>query len=160
MPKPWFQQDIYDAVKAVRRIQEFTWSVAKLKVFMDNAIENHTISMQLNKLLNSIENRYNLHLYQGITLTRFEIFEEEVSDIFARTITSITNCKENRFHELAASPMFKNLVSLLNISTCPTNLSNFGVREISGIEQHFLELFQQNNCSSDNFLQGWTTLET
>ena len=127
---------------------------------MDKAIENHTISTQLNKLLKSIENRYNLYFYQGITLTRFEMSKEEISDVFARTIRSITNCNENRFHELAASPMFKNLVSLLNISTCPTDLSNFGVREISEIQQHFLELFQQNNCSSDNILQECTTLET
>ena len=38
-----FQQDIHDPVKAVRRIQEFTWTMAKLKLFMDNAIENQTI---------------------------------------------------------------------------------------------------------------------
>ena len=50
-----FQQDILDPVKAVRLIQKFTWSMAKLKLLLDNAIENHTIPTQLNKLLNSVE---------------------------------------------------------------------------------------------------------
>ena len=39
-----FQQVIHEPVKAVRRIQKFTWSMAKLKLFMDNTIENHTYS--------------------------------------------------------------------------------------------------------------------
>ena len=60
-------------------------------------------------------------------LSRFHVSEDEVSDTFVRTITYITNCMENRFLELAALPMFKNLVSLLDISTWLTNLSNFGV---------------------------------
>ena len=98
-----FQQDIHDPVKAVRRIQEFTWTMAKLKLFMDNAIENQTIPTQLKKLLNSVENRDDKYFYQGIKLTRYEVSKDEVSDIFVRTITSITNWMEKRFHELAAS---------------------------------------------------------
>ena len=35
-----FQHDIHDPVKAVGRIQEFTWSMGKLKLSVDKAIEN------------------------------------------------------------------------------------------------------------------------
>ena len=55
--------------------------MAKLKLFTDNVIENHTISMQLNKFSQSAENRLYI------------------------------------FHELAVSAMFKNFISLLDIST-------------------------------------------
>ena len=51
----------------------FTWSMAKLKLFMDNAFGNHTIPTQLNKLFNSVNNRDNKYFYKGITLTRFEL---------------------------------------------------------------------------------------
>ena len=77
--------------------------MAKLKLLMDNTIENHTIPTQLNKLLNPVENRDGTSFYQGIKLTRFDVSQDEVSDIFAKTIGCITNCMEKRFHELAAS---------------------------------------------------------
>ena len=34
------------------------------------------------------------------------------------------------------------------------------MQEISEIQQHFLELLQRNNCSSDDILQEWSTLKT
>ena len=52
-----FQQEIHDPDTAVRRIQKFTWSMTKLKLFTDNTIENRTIPTQMNKLLNFVENR-------------------------------------------------------------------------------------------------------
>ena len=128
-----FQQDIHNPVKAVRQIQEFTWSMAKLKLFMDNAIENHTIRMQLNKSLNSVENINSTYFYKGIKLTRFDVSKDEISDIFAKTIASITNCMEKKFHELVSPSTVKNLVSLLDISTWPIDLPNFGLQEISEI---------------------------
>ena len=63
------------------------------------------------------EKRNGKYFHQGIKVSRFEVSKDEVRDIFARTIASIINCMEKIFHELAASPLFKNLASLLNIST-------------------------------------------
>ena len=107
-----FQQEIHDPDKAVRRIQKFTWSMTKLKLFTDNTIENRTIPTQMNKLLNFVENRNGTYFYKGIKLTKFEMSKDDVSDIFATTIASITNFTESRLHELASQPMFKNLVFL------------------------------------------------
>ena len=91
--------------------------MAKLKLLMDNVIENHTVPTQLNKLLNLAENRDGKYFYQGLKLTRSEVSKDEVHDMFARAIVGITYFMDKRFHELAISSAFKNLVSLLDIST-------------------------------------------
>ena len=36
-----FQKEIYDPVTAVRRITEFNWTMAKLKLFIDHSVEDN-----------------------------------------------------------------------------------------------------------------------
>ena len=60
-----FQQDIYDPGETVRWIQRLTWSVAELKLLMDNTSEDFIIQMQLNKMSNSVGNRDGIYFYQG-----------------------------------------------------------------------------------------------
>ena len=51
-----YQQDVHDHVKAIRRIQEFTWTMAKLQMLIDESLEKpESILTQFNKLLGNKE---------------------------------------------------------------------------------------------------------
>ena len=52
----WFQQKLHDAVKAVCRIQEFTQTMAKLKLLIGKSLDSpETLLTNFNKLLSNIE---------------------------------------------------------------------------------------------------------
>ena len=50
-------------------------------------------------------------------LARYEAAKQSVSNHYEFTIASITDSMQNRFEELSSSPLFKNLVSLLDVSS-------------------------------------------
>ena len=69
-----FQQDEHDPVKVVRRIEEFTLTMAKLKLLIDMSLDSpNNIMTNLNKLLDDVREDQGYHFYQGIKLARFEI---------------------------------------------------------------------------------------
>ena len=68
-----FQQELHDPVKAVRSFQEFTQTMAKLKLLIDKSLDSaETLLTNFNKLLSNIEERSNDYFYAGIKLARFE----------------------------------------------------------------------------------------
>ena len=72
----------------------------------------------LKKLFQDVEKKDDRRfLYQGIKLARYETAKRSVSNHYEFTSASITDSMQNRFEELSSSPLFKNLVSLLDISS-------------------------------------------
>ena len=72
----------------------------------------------LKKLFQDVEKKDDRRfLYQGIKLARYEAAKRSVSNHYEFTSASITDSMQNRFEELSSSPLFKNLVSLLDISS-------------------------------------------
>ena len=64
-----FQQELHDLVKAVRRIQEFTQTMAKLKFLIDKSLDSpETLLNNFNKLLSNIEEHNNNYFHAGIKL--------------------------------------------------------------------------------------------
>ena len=64
-----FQQELHDLVKAVRRIEEFTQTMAKLKFLIDKSLDSpETLLNNFNKLLSNIEERNNDYFLAGIKL--------------------------------------------------------------------------------------------
>ena len=63
------QQEIHDRVKVIKRIKEFTWTMAKLVILLEQVMENTNILTNFKKFLNSITvNEEGKHLYQNIYL--------------------------------------------------------------------------------------------
>ena len=72
----------------------------------------------LKKLFQDVEKKDDRRfLYQGIKLARYEAAKRSVSNHYEFTSASITDSMQNRFEELSSSPLFKNLVSLLDVSS-------------------------------------------
>ena len=62
-----FQKELHDPVKAVRRIQEFTQAMAKLRLLIDKSYDSpETLLTNFNKLLSNIRERNKDHFYAGI----------------------------------------------------------------------------------------------
>ena len=113
-----FQKELHDSVKAVRRIQDFNLTMVKLKLLVDESLENpDSIMTNLKKLFQDVEKKDDSYFYQGIKLARYEAAKRSVSNHYEFTIASITDSMQNRFEELSSSPLFKNLVSLLDVSS-------------------------------------------
>ena len=113
-----FQQELHDLVKAVYHIQDFNLTMVKLKLLVDESLENpDSIMTNLKKLFQDVEKKDDSYFYQGIKLARYEAAKRSVSNHYEFTIASITDSMQNRFEELSSSPLFKNLVSLLDVSS-------------------------------------------
>ena len=67
---------------------------------------------------------------------------------------------QNCFEELSSSPLFKNLVSLLDVSSWPKELSDFGSAEIESLKAHFSQLLSNNGCDIGEIQREWMTLKT
>ena len=84
-----FQQELHDPVQAVNHIQDFNLTVVKLKLLVDESLENpDSIMTNIKKLFQDIEKK---HFYQGIKLVRYKAAKQSVSNHYEFTIASITN---------------------------------------------------------------------
>ena len=126
-----FQQDLHDPVKAVCHIQDFNLTMVKLKLLVDESLENpYSIMTNLKRLFQDIKKKDDSYFYQGIKFVRYEAAKQSVSNHYEFTIASITDSIQNHFEELSSLPLFKNLVSLLDVSSWPKELSDFGSAEM------------------------------
>ena len=115
----------------------------------------------LKKLFQDVEKKDDRRfLYQGIKLARYEAAKRSVSNHYEFTSASITDSMQNRFEELSSSPLFKNLVSLLDVSSWPKELSAFASAEIESLKAHFSQLLSNNGCDIGEIQHEWMTLKT
>ena len=154
-----FQQELHDPVKAV--CCNFNVTMVKLKLLVDESLENpDSIMTNLKKLFQDVEKKDDSYFYQGIKLARYEAAKRSVSNHYEFTIASITDSMQNRFEELSSSPLFKNLVSLLDVSSWPKELSDFGSAKIESLKAHFSQLLSNNGCDIGEIQCEWMTLKT
>ena len=69
---------------------------------------------------------------------------------------------ERRFENLLTSPVFSNLVSLLDTSIWPIddeNLATFGENQILELTKHFNDIFLSNSCDIYQVQTEWDTLK-
>ena len=102
-----FQKELHDSVKAVHRIQDFNLTMVKLKLLVDESLENpDSIMTNLKKLFQDVEKKDDSYFYQGIKLARYEAAKRSVSNHYEFTIASITDSMQNRFEELFLKILF------------------------------------------------------
>ena len=102
-----FQQDLHDPVKAVCHIQDFNLTMVKLKLLVDESLENpYSIMTNLKRLFQDIKKKDDSYFYQGIKFVRYEAAKQSVSNHYEFTIASITDSMQNRFEELFLKILF------------------------------------------------------
>ena len=67
---------------------------------------------------------------------------------------------EEKFSILVLSPVFNNLVHLLDTSMCTENVATFGGKEIIELSQHVEVTLRNGNCDTTKILAEWEILKT
>ena len=126
-----------------------------MKLLVDESLENPDSNMS-----QDVKKKNDSYFYQGIKLARYEAAKRSVSNHYEFTIASIRDSMQNRFEELSSSPLFKNLVSLLDVSSWPKELSDFESTKIELLKAHFSQLLSNNGCDIGEIQCEWMTLKT
>ena len=163
-----FKQNQHDPVKAVKRVKDFTWTMAKLTLLIDQSIESNSSRLAFYKrLLADIEEKSvegkTKYAYQDILLLKFKSTKSTVKDFYQEKIGAITNAMNNRFGDISDFPVFKYLVQILDIHTWPRTeekLAMFGDSEMAELSQHFNDLPLNASCKVENIIPEWDTLKT
>jgi hypothetical protein len=155
-----FQQELHDPVKAVRRIQEFSWTMVKLHALIDKSLNEPASRLtHYKRLLAELETGENDEtVYQGISLTGFNVANNDVLNKYAETIMQIVSSMEKCFQDLQASGVFTHIISILDIQLWPKESDgdiSFGDGSVSDL----LNLFK-NGCDVDKAVTEWDTLKT
>ena len=159
------QSELHEPVKQIKRVQQFTWTMSKLKLLIDSSLddeENPTLT-HYNRLLKEVKEENGVYSYQGITIRNYVASKNAVSKSYSNIITNVTENMELRFQDLTASPIFSNLTRILDVKTWPTkenDLSLFADTSILEVGDHFESLLQANGCDTDLLLSEWLTLKT
>ena len=89
------QQEIHDPVKVVKQIKEFTWTMAKLVILLEQAMENVNILKNFKKFLNSITvNKQGKHLYQNLHLKLYNCIFNAIETHYKETIENLFHCRK------------------------------------------------------------------
>ena len=159
-----FQQEEHDPVKAVWRIQEFKWTMAKLKILTELSFEGQNMHLtHYKQFLDKIEAQNDgWFYYQDVKLSKYTDKKKTVSTFYVGCIMQISQNVERRFKNLLTSPVFLNLVSLLDISIWPIddeNLTTFGEDQILELIKHFNDILLSNSCNIYLVQTEWDRLK-
>ena len=163
-----FQQNQHDPVKAVKRVKDLTWTMAKLTLLIDQSLESNTGRLTFYKRLladigeKSIEGKPK-YACQDIILHKFKSTKSTVKDFCQEIIGAMTNAMNGRLGDISDSPVFKYLVQILDIHLWPRTeekLAMFGDSEMAELLQHFNDLLLNASSKVENILPEWDTLKT
>ena len=139
------------------------WTMAKLVILLEQAIENANILTNFKKFLNSITvNEEGKHLYENVHLKLYNHNFNAIKTHHKETASRIYSSAEKRFAGIQESPIFKNIEVSLDTKSWPIDKdsSNFGDEAVKEISSHFQELLSKNNCEVDTIMPKWITLKT
>ena len=157
------QQEIHDPVKIIKQIKAYKWTIAKLVILLEQAMENASILTNFKKFLNSITvNEEGKHLYQNVHLNLYNCTFNAIKTHYKEPVSRICSSVEKCFAGIQKSPILKNIDVLLDTKSWPIDkdTSNFGDEAVKEISSHFQELLSKNNFKVDNIMPEWITLKT
>lgn len=102
--------------------------------------------MNLIHLLKKVEEKDVYFYYHDIGFKH-----RKIQGYCGQTISNIVTSMEDRFDNISQSTLFKHLVLLLDISTWPEEVGNFGVESIQGVVVHFNNLLTKMDAKSKLF---------
>ena len=97
-----FQQNEHDPMKAVRRIQEFNWTMTKLKILTESPLEGQNMRLtHYKQFLDKIDAQNDGRLYcQDVKLSKYTGTKNTVSSFYGDCITWIPVNVERRFKNI------------------------------------------------------------
>ena len=136
--------------------------MTKLKVLVDNAIVGNTNRLtNYTKLMQEItENEEGRKIYQG--LKKYHSSNEALLASYSEIIDKLSSSVEERFPEIKTHPVFKHLITVLDISTWPSaeeDLVCYGDKAITELSTFLKSLLEQNKCNVENIPAQWDTLK-
>ena len=157
------QQELHNPVKVIKRIQEFNWTMMKLVIVLDKALNEGTVLTHYKKFLDSVKiNADGKPTYQGIQLNWYKRTKKLIQNHYLRTVTNISNNVQKRFKNILDSPVFKHIESLVDTFAWPIkeDCGTFGNSAIVELRNHFQTLLQNNKCDIKKIDSEWLTLKT
>ena len=136
--------------------------MAKLKLLIDESLDEESdILTFLTSFLKKVEtNDEGESKYQEIKLNNYNAAVSNLSRHYNDIIVKITDSMSSRFEDLTASPVFKHLATILDVSSWPNNeLAMFGESAILELSDCFEELLIKNGCEIDKLLPEWICLK-
>ena len=133
----------------------------KLKCLIDESLVQDKSNMtHFTLLMSKIEVKEGKHHHQGIKLSKYNKSFSSVEESYHKAIVAITNSIESRFLDLRASPVFENLVDLLETKVWPEeNFENFDDVKLQILVDHFREILLKRNCKIDLIDAEWQVLK-
>ena len=148
------QKEEHDPVKAVRRIQDFNWAMAKLQIYIEGALDEDEMQQVekspltcYNKFRSEVayNSKYNACNYQSRSLKAFEANEGTVRNEYQKAIAALSHAISDRFENLPTCPVFKNIVQILDRSKWPKKIKElrcYGDASIVKLTEHFASLLE------------------
>ena len=103
---------------SIRRIQDFTWTMIKLQILIENDLDSPDSRLTYYKrFIESTKIVDGKQTYQNIPLKNFKQVNDNVGKHYDETIARLAESIGNRFSDIKASPVFENLVPLLDTKT-------------------------------------------
>ena len=163
------QKEEHDPVLILRRLRDFNWTMVKLKLLVENSLQGFTVSPLTNYsnfLKNVCDDDSGNKLYQNIELKEFDSNCKSLKENYEDMIIKLSACVEGRFTDLNVSPVFKNMLTILDISIWPTdeNSSNdlitYGDRAMEEHVVYLKSLLEKNGCNVENIPAQWDVLKS
>ena len=127
------QRDKHDPVKVTRRLNEFTWTMSKLRLLIENSLDNDgdgQVKTCFKTFCSKVENDGGKFFYQGIKLSKYELTIERAKTVYTSAISTICTKVEQRFSSFTESVAFSNIPLLLDTSWPRNDSFSFRNREI------------------------------
>ena len=137
----------HDPIKAVRRIQDSNWTMAKLQIYIEGALDEDEMQQaekspltHYNKFRSEVvyNSKYNAYIYQSRSLKVFEANEGTVGNDYQKAIAALFDAISDRFENLTC-PVFKNIVQILDCSKWPKKIEElrcYGDASIVELTEH------------------------
>ena len=99
---------------------------------------------------------------QGVKLFNFKIVNDAVRKHYLETIVCLVECMNDHFADIQSSPIFENLVSLLDVQTWPkgSTIEAFKDTAIRKLADSFREVLEMNKCNVDTVMSEWDSLKS
>jgi hypothetical protein len=158
------QKDKHDPVTMLRRVQEFSWTMAKLQMLVANSLDGNSsrLTNYIKFMQEVLEDDGGNKVYQNIKLKEFHSSKRALEESLGEMVTRICCSVEERFADLSTSPIYKHLVSILDVSCWPLDersLLNYGDSAIDDLIELWKELLKTNGCVTMNIPAQWDVLK-
>ena len=160
------QQEKHDPVYMLRNVHEFNWSKCqnvKMQLLVENVFLGSTKKLtNYTKFLSVVEQNEIGFVCQDIKLKDFESCKAALEKSFVDMVRKICSAVESRFEDPRRNPIYKNLISILDIETWPDDagiLFMYGESCTDEIVEALELLLISSQCNIKNIPNQWSSLK-